>query len=227
MALKAGSTYQSILRPENVAWTPMGTTGQNAEVMGVVEPDDNSAYVNFTKARAQEQATDLSKQKFDLLSGLLKGYKSNFAGSIGAPANNVPAPNYMAYQPVYTQQQINAQAGLQRANLLNQADQQTRQFGQQMASRGFSPMSPYSMLAGQSNTMRANAGAAANETKLNFDAATANSDARIKTGGINAGIYGSYAGAIGQQNSLNTQWALQTRAQDNDIYKLLLSGLIS
>jgi len=206
----------------------MGTTGQFQQVMGVVEPDDNSAYANFTKARAQEQATDLAKQKFDLLSGMLKGYKSNFAGALsGGPSSNVPAPNYMAYQPVYSQQQINAQAGLQRANLLNQADQQTRQFGQQMASRGFSPMSPYSMLAGQSNIMRANAGAAANETKLNFDAASANSDARIKTGGVNAGLYGSYAGAIGQQNAQQMQWALQTRAQDNDIYKLLLSGLIS
>jgi len=228
MALKAGSRYQSIMRPEDAAWTPMGSTGQYAEVMGVVEPDDGTAYLNHAQGNSVNQDIDLKKKKFDLISGLLSGYKGLLSGQGSAsmsPYNNIPMPSYMDYQPVMSQGQVDAQANLQRGNLLSQATNSSRSFNNNLASRGFSPYSPFGMANQQSNLMRANAGAAANETNLNVNAATANSDARIKTGGVNASLYGDYARSLASQDQINSNFYLQDRQQQADLLKLLLAGL--
>jgi len=177
---------------------------------------------------AQTNAYDHANQKFDLFKGLLSKFNQGGLGNgsySSMPMNSVPAPHYASGGNVYSQSQVNAQAGLQRANLLSQAQQNTRQFTQQLGSRGFSPMSPYAMLAGQSNTMRANAGAASNETNLNMMAAQANADARAKADATNASVYGSYANALGQQNQISSQYNLQKGSQNNDLLRILLSGL--
>lgn len=234
-AYKAGTTYKSMLTPQSNWWTAMGSPGNITDVYGMVEPDDNTAWLNQVKGLQTLQQTDQSKQKFDLFKDFLGkldlGGSSNSnvqirggSGSAGAP---VPAPRYASYSPVYSQGQVDAQAGLQRAALLNQAQQNTRNFTQDLGSRGFSPLSPFSMLAGQSNIMRANAGAASNETNLNFQAAGANSDAKAKTDATNAQVYGDYARSVAAQNQLNQQNEQYQASLHQDMLKLMLSGLSS
>lgn len=145
----------------------------------------------------------LQGQKFDLVKGMLGklfggGMGSGFgSGMTGNPMGMMaPAPRYISASPVYSQGQVDAQSNLQRANLLQQGATQTQQFANQLGSRGFSPLSPLAGMVGNMNEMRARSGAAQNETNLNFQAAQANSDARLKAAGINAGMYGDWAKSL-------------------------------
>lgn len=226
MPLPYGTQYKSIMRPEDAPWTAMGSTGQYVDMFGLVSPDDNTGYLNRAKAEQLQSETGLAQQKFDLLRNLFGRLgPSSFNASASFQPSAIPAPRYISAGPVWTQQQIDAQSGLQRSNLMTQANNQSRDFTQNMARSGFSPMSPFAMMNSQNNMMRANAGAAENETKLNFDAAQANSDARLKAGGINAGIYGDYARALANQNQVAADFALKNAGAQRDWFSTIFRGL--
>ncbi len=147
------------------------------------------------------------------------------SGNFNYQAPNIPAPQYVSGGPVWNQSQINNEANLQRNNLMAQANNQSRMFTQGLASRGFSPLSPFAGMNAQNNMMRANAGAAANETNLNFNSAQANSDAKLKAAGINAGMYGDYTrNLLGSAQSQN-QFNLQRQGLSNDFIGMLMRGL--
>lgn len=138
-----------------------------------------------------------SGQQKQLWGALFPQIKNAFGGDsfVGKLYNNpftIPAPNYLTPSPVWSQGQIDAQSNLQRANLQQQAAVQSRDFANKMGSRGFSPLSPLSDFMANNNNMKANAAAAANETQLNFGAAQANSDARLKAAQVNAGMWGDW-----------------------------------
>lgn len=231
MALKAGSTYGSIMNPGHSMWSPMGSQAQYYDVGGVTEPEDNQAFVNLATGYKIKDDNDRANQKFDLFKGLLGNMKGMMDGGGSGYGNynqgmNIPAPRYASYSPVYSQSQVDAQAGLQRSNLMNQAQQSNRRFTQSLGQRGFSPNSPFGLLNSESSLMRANSGAAQNETNLNFQAAGANSDARIKTAQINSQLQGDYMRAMAQQQQGNSQYNLQRQSQQNDLFKMLLGGLM-
>lgn len=170
----------------------------------------------------------MKQRKFDIFNNLLGQYGRGGFGGIGnassRPMNSLPAPRYINAGPVWSQGQIDAQSNLQRGNLLTQANNQNRDFMNTMATRGFAPNSPFGMLNSQSNLMRANAGAAANETNLNFNAAKANSDARLDASRTNAGMYGDYIRSLAQQQQANANYNLQSQGQQFDIFRTLLQG---
>lgn len=226
--MKYGSQYRSIMDPANAPWTPMGGTGMPYDVFGVVEPDDFSGYLNRAQADAATSNADLARQKFDLFKnffGKASGGDLFGSGSSSFRPASVPTPNYISAGPIWTQGQINARAGLDRANLIGQANNESRAFSTGMASRGFSPYSPFASFNQQNNLMRAYSGAASNETNLNFNAAKANSDAALQASQINADMYRSYANALGQSNSFNGDFLLKQQGQKQDFITSLLRSL--
>lgn len=229
MALKAGTKWGSIYDAKNAPWTYMGSTGQFAEMTGLIEPQDPyDMRLKAAQADALQQQTAQGAKKFDLLQGFLSGFKPGGSGGFQFRSNSpsLPAPNYVSAQPVYSQSQVDAMSGLQRSNLLGQASNATRDFTKGLAGRGFSPLSPIGSFMEQNNLMRAHAGAASNETKLNFDAAKANSDARLQSEGINSGLYGHYLGALGQQRNIDAEMALKQLGMQYDLYNTILRGVL-
>lgn len=229
MPFRPGTTWGSIYNAAKSPWTQQGSNGQHMEMTGLIEPDnpfDNN--LKAMQANALQQQTAQSQQKFDLLQSFLKGFKPGGAGSLNFSSNspNLPAPNYLTPSPVYGQSQIDAMSGLQRSNLLGQAANSTRQFTSGLANRGFSPLSPMGNFMGQSNLMKAHAGAASNETNLNFNAAKANSDAQLQAQGINAGLYGNYIGALGQQRNIDAELAMKQLGMQYDTYNTILRGIL-
>jgi hypothetical protein len=138
------------------------------------------------------------------------------------PVNQIPRPRYVGEGGVWTQRQIDNQANLQRAQLYGDAARQDRGLAQNMAARGFSPMSPMLGSMQNQNMWRAYQGAAANETGLNFDAAKANRDAQLQAQRINAGIYGDYARALAQQQEIQARNQMQGQSQRYDLITRLL-----
>lgn len=170
--------------------------------------------LNFQKEQAQK--------KWDAYRGVF-GNTSGLFDYTRSPAFGIPKPNYVGTGGVYTQGQIDAQSNLQRANLQQQAAGATQNFANSLASRGFSPMgSPLADFYGQSALMRANAGAAQNETTLNFNAAQANRDATLKAQGVNAGLYGSYADALSRLADVQMRGQLQAQGQRFDLLRSIL-----
>lgn len=234
MAFRPGTKYGSLIYGANSSspMSPMGMTGQAVDVMGFFEPPDPREFAQanlyYAQADAAREAQALQKRKFDMFNDMLgkfnrgAGFGSGNASS--RPMNSLPAPRYINAGPVWSQGQIDAQSNLQRGNLLTQANNQSRDFMNTMATRGFSPSSPFGLLNSQSNLMRANAGAAANETNLNFNAAKANSDARLDASRTNAGMYGDYIRSLAQQQQANANYNLQSQGQQFDIFRTLLQG---
>jgi hypothetical protein len=137
---------------------------------------------------------DQDSRKWDMLNGLF-GQANDMLGNFKASASRNPVPSHpwsMGYSPVYSQGQVDAMSNQQRANLGQQAAGQSADFAAGLGARGFSPLGPLAGMVSNQNQMRANAGAAEAETNLNFQAAKANSDARIATGGINQQAYGDW-----------------------------------
>lgn len=204
--------------------------GYGAGYQGIgslITPDAGDYFSNMNAQENAAQDLQMKKKKFDLLSGLFGG--GGMMGSGNASASykppTIPAPQYLNAGPVWSQSQIDAQSNLQRNNLLTQANNQSRDFSQGMASRGFSPFSPFAMQNQQNNLMHANAGAAANETNLNFNSAQANSDARLKAGSINAGLYGDYTKSLLGQGQFNADYQLRSQSQHQDFIGQLLRSL--
>lgn len=170
--------------------------------------------LDFQKEQAQK--------KWDAYRGIL-GNNSGLFDFTRNPAFGIPKPNYVGTGGVYNQGQIDAQSNLQRANLQQQAASNSQNFASTLASRGFSPMgSPLSDFYQQSALMRANAGAAQNETQLNFNAAQANRDAQIKAQGVNAGLYGSYTDALSKLADIQMRGQLQAQGQRFDLLRSLV-----
>jgi len=158
--------------------------------------------------------TGMMKAKSDFLNKLLGGIGGMMTGggrfgggfglnsTFGAP----PAPNYVSGGPVYTQGQINAQSNLQRANLQQQGASTAHQLGNQYASQGFSPVaSPFVSYAQQNAMLKANSGAAQNETNLNWTAAQANKNAELDAAKVNASLYGDWLNSLMQGQNLGIQ----------------------
>jgi hypothetical protein len=140
------------------------------------------------------------------------------------PSGMIPRPNYIGTGGVYSQGQVDAMSNLQRGNLQQQAGTATQNFASTLGSRGFSPQgSPLMDFYQQSAMMRANAGAAKNETELNFGAAKANRDAQIAAGGVNANMYGSYADAMSRLADITARGQMQGQSQKFDLLRSLLS----
>lgn len=139
------------------------------------------------------------------------------------PFGNIPAPSYVPTGGVYNQGQIDAMSNLQRGNLQQQAGTLSNNFASSLGSRGFSPQgSPLMDFYNQSAMMRANAGAAKNETELNFGAAKANRDAQIASQGVNANLYGSYTDALSRLADINMRGQTQQNSQRFDLLRMLL-----
>lgn len=193
-------------------------------VYGAIAPPD---FLKVTQRDALLADTQMKQDKFNLLKGMLG--KFDFGGGDGSfssmPFGNIPAPNYITPGPVWSQQQINAASNLQRGNLLTQAATQNDMFNKDLASRGFSPFSPFGAYQANANIMRANSGAAANETNLNFNSAKANSDAKLQGAGINANLYGDYIKALASQQQMQGDWNLKRMGFNFDILRSLLGGL--
>lgn len=193
-------------------------------VYGGIAPPDSLKNAQRDSILADMQ---LKQDKFGLLKGMLGNF--DFGGGDGgfssSPFGSIPAPNYVHPGPVWTQQQIDASGNLARGNLLTQAASQSQQFNKDLAGRGFSPLSPFGAFNNQSNIMRANSAAAANETNLNFGSAKANSDARLQGEGINANLYGDYVKSLSQQNQMQGDWNLKKMGFNFDILRSLLGGL--
>lgn len=176
----------------------------------------------------RQKGWDQQNQKFDMwkkLFGNLTPGMGQGNSSFQYHSPNIPAPQYISTGPVWTQQQINSQANMQRNNLLTQANNQSRQFTQGLGSRGFSPMSMFGDFNSQNNLMHANAAAANNETQLNFNSAQANKDAELKAAGINAGLYGDYTRNLMGEAQAQNQFNLQSRGLQNDYLGMLMKGM--
>lgn len=137
----------------------------------------------------------------------------------------IPAPHYASTAPIWSQSQINAQAGQQRAQMQAQAANSVRNYATGAAARGFSPMSPLTQFLQQTASQRANIGAAQNETSLNWNAAEGNRAAQQRGEGINAGLYGSYTSALARNRDQQMQAQAQGYSQQMDQYRLLASLL--
>lgn len=225
-AVSSGAKWGII--PGSQEWGQRIYGPQYTGIGSLIEPDDGTYGLHRSQRASIDTDTDLKQKKFDLFSQFLK---NGMGGAGGSGAFNfqmpsLPAPNYITAGPVWNQQQINAQSNLQRNNLMTQASNQSRQFSQDLGSRGFSPLSPMAMFNQQNNLMRANAGAASNETSLNFNSAQANSDAMLKGQGINANLYGDYIKSLSNQYSTQGDLAYKSRALQQDLFTSLLKGLM-
>lgn len=137
----------------------------------------------------------------------------------------IPPPTWASTAGVWSQDQINNQANAQRAQLFAQAANQQRGYTTKAAASGFSPMSPLTQFMGQVANQRAGANAAANETNLNWTAAQGNREASQRGESINAGLYGSWANALGQQQNMRFQ--AQTNAMNQRLQQQqLLASLV-
>lgn len=221
--------YQNILAPEDVLQAGgLGTSGQHQAIGKVIEWDPLDDAMKSLQVSGARQDQDMKQQKFNMLQRLMKGLPG-FGGSGGGNSSfrmngpNIPAPQYINAGPVWTQNQINMKANQGRNELLNQASQQSTMFTQDLANRGFSPFSPFAGFNQQANMMRANSGAMRNETDLNFNAAKANSDARLQAAGINAGIQGDYMRSLLGQQQLSSENYWKGQGMQNQQQEALLS----
>lgn len=166
------------------------------------------------------------RRRGKLYDKLLEGignFSSNMYGR--SYGGMIPSPDYASTAPIWNQQQINAQAGQQRAQMQAQAANQSRNYATSAAARGFSPMSPLTQFMQQLAGQRANIGAAQNETNLNWNAAEGNREAQQRGEGINAGLYGSYTSALARARDHELQAQALGQNQQMDQYRLL-AGLL-
>lgn len=173
----------------------------------------------------QQQDADRNRRNkvFDDLVGQLKSNNGNY--NFKAWGSPIPAPTWASTAGVWSQDQINNQANAQRAQLFAQAANQQRGYTTKAAASGFSPMSPLTQFMGQVANQRAGANAAANETNLNWTAAQGNREASQRGESINAGLYGSYANALAQQQDM--QFQAQTNAMNQRLQQQqLLASLV-
>jgi hypothetical protein len=178
-----------------------------------------------TPAWMRRQGDELGLQRQQISNSLL-GQLARSQGDFSysrTPTAGVPAPSYIGTGGVYSQGQVNAMSNLQRGNLQQQAGTLTNNFASSLGARGFSPMgSPMLDFYSQAANMRANAGAASNETNLNFNAAKANRDASIAASGVNANLYGSYTDALSRLADIQMRGQMQSQTQKYDLLRSLL-----
>lgn len=201
-------------------------------VFGAIEPGDPGPDAMEQMRQRSRQDTLWGQQDADwrrrnrLYDDILGGL-SNFNSSMTSRTygGTIPAPAYASTAPIWSQQQINAQAGQQRAQMQAQAANQVRNYATSAAARGFSPMSPLTQFLQATAGQRANIGAAQNETNLNWTAAEGNRAAQQRGEGINAGLYGSYTSALARNRDQQMQAQAMGQSQKMDQYRLLASLL--
>lgn len=200
-------------------------SGNSVPIQGWQELE-RTPYQTPAWMRRQGDELDLTKKRMGLgLLGQLSRSMGDFSYS-KQPAFAIPQPGYVGTGGVYNQGQIDAMSNLQRGNLQQQAGTATNNFAASLGARGFSPMgTPLLDFYGQSAMMRANAGAARNETQLNFDAAKANRDAQIAAQGVNANMYGSYTDALSRLADVQMRGQTQSQSQKFDLLRMLLGQL--
>lgn len=192
-------------------------------VYGAMAPPDKLKEAQASSLLGQQTR---DAEKFDLFKNLF-GKISSGIGSGSSSFNwnkegfDVPKPNYMTPGPVWSQNQINSMANSQGAQMQAQAANATRGYANSAAARGFSPMSPMTQFMQQVNGQRANIGAAQNATKLNWDAALGNANNMNAQSGINANLYGSYTGALGQARGQSIQAQSLQQQQQNEMINLV------
>jgi hypothetical protein len=171
----------------------------------------------------QDESDELDLQRKRTGLGLLNQLKNGTFDYSRTPTTAIPRPSYIGTGGVYTQGQVDAMSNLQRGNLQQQAGTMTNNFASSLGARGFSPMgSPMLDFYSQAANMRANAGAASNETNLNFNAAKANRDASIAASGVNANLYGSYTDALSRLADIQMRGQMQSQTQKYDLLRSLL-----
>lgn len=151
------------------------------------------------------------------------GYSSRMSSRTYGGA--IPAPTYASTAPIWSQQQINAMANQQGAQMQAQAANAVRGYATSAAARGFSPMSPLTQFLQQTAGQRANIGAMQNATNLNWTAAEGNRAAQQRGESINAGLYGSYTSALARARDQQMQAEAMGRSQQMDQYRLLANLL--
>jgi len=144
-------------------------SGNSVPIQGWQELE-RTPYQTPAWMRRQGDELDLTKKRMGLgLLGQLSRSMGDFSYS-KQPAFAIPQPGYVGTGGVYNQGQIDAMSNLQRGNLQQQAGTATNNFAASLGARGFSPMgTPLLDFYGQSAMMRANAGAARNETPICTD----------------------------------------------------------
>jgi hypothetical protein len=225
---------KSMLGNSSINWGPLGQT--YTDIIGQVAPPEYRDYGGTSwmddYQQDQQRQTQYGQQNADWkqrrdLYDKLAGSFGNFNSSASSRSYGgmIPQPSYASTGPIWNQQQINAQAGTQRAQMMAQAANQTRSYATSAAQRGFSPMSPLTQFMQQLSGQRANIGAAQNETNLNWNAAEGNRAAQQRGEGINAGLYGSYTSALARSRDQDMQAQAQGQSQKMEQYRLL-AGLL-
>lgn len=220
MAYQAGTKFGFIPGSQVAGSALYGP--QYRGVYGAMEPPDQLKAAQTQATLGQEAR---NQEKFGLFKDLFGKVAGNFNGSSSfnwnSPGFDVPKPNYLTPGPVWSQNQINSMANSQGAQMMAQAANATRGYANSAAARGFSPMSPMTQFMQQANNQRANIGAAQNATKLNWDAALGNANNMNAQSGINANLYGSYTGALGQARGQNIQAQSMQQSQQNEMINLI------
>lgn len=201
-------------------------------LFGAIEPGDPGPDPMERMRRQSREDTMWGQQDSDWrrrnnLYDKLLGNIGNFNSSMSSRTygGTIPAPQYASTAPIWSQQQINAQANSQRAQMQAQAANQVRGYATSAAARGFSPMSPLTQFLQQAAGQRANIGASQNETNLNWNAAEGNRAAQQRGEGINAGLYGSYTSALARNRDQQMQAQAMGQSQQMDQYRLLANLL--
>jgi hypothetical protein len=231
MATVPFGTQWGIL-PGSAHSNPLGSGAGYEGVGSMIAPNQghNPQYQDYLAE--QQQQTQWGQQNQDwanrnkLYNSMLGGI-GNFNSNMNyrSGSNYIHPPSYASTGPIWNQQQINAQAGNQRSQMMAQAANQTRGYANSAAQRGFSPMSPMTQFMQAISGQRANIGAAQNESNLNWSAAEGNRAAQQRGEGINAGLYGSYTSALARSRDQDMQAQAQGYSQQMDQYRLLSSLL--
>lgn len=228
--LNPGSRYGILAGSDLNRGANAGTSALYQGVYGVTAaPDPWDLAGQDRKQQMWDQQDDDRGRRNRLYDQLLKGLGGNqgytSSTNYSSYGNMIPQPGWASTAPIWTQQQINAQAGNQRAQMQAGAENQVRHYATSAAQRGFSPMSPLTQFMQQTAGQRANIGAAQNESQLNWNAAEGNRGAQQRGEGINAGLYGSYTSALARARDQQMQQQAQGYGQQMDQYRLLSSLL--
>lgn len=229
----SGSRYGVLPGSDTVGQELYGP--QYRGMMGLIAPaDPRQNYQGLADSMAYEQqglANQQQQKEWGQHNQIYKQLMDSIGGNGGGNYNfqswgqPVPSPNWASTSGIWSRGQIDQQANLQRSQLYANAANQSRNYANQAAARGFSPMSPLTSFMENMNMNAANQAAAANTTNLNWTAAQGNREAQQRGESINAGLYGSWTDALARQRSMQMQ-AQQQAFNQRYQQQQLLAGLL-
>lgn len=233
--LEPGSKW-GIIPGSDIGRSPFEQPGYHG-VYGVIGPpkptgswlselNDISGYEQGQAANAQQRKQwGQQNDAYDQLMKSIDNQNSNSYYNFKSWGTPIPAPQFASTAGIWSQDQINKQANLQRAQVYAQAQNANMAYANRAAASGFSPMSPLTQFLQNNNMQRAAQSAATNQTNLNWTAAQGNREASQRGESINAGLYGSYTDALARQRQMMLQAQQQAFAQQQ-AQQQLLAGLI-